>query len=82
MAILAFFERTLGRAQPPMDIEADAIIRALFVRNPDAAYRVTMAAMALQVVETPPERPRHKRWLSALFERRVAVQVRQEPVIS
>ncbi|MDR3521393.1 MAG: hypothetical protein P4L54_07240 [Acidocella sp.] len=29
----------------PVDIEADAIIRALFVRNPDAAYRVTMLAM-------------------------------------
>jgi hypothetical protein len=29
-----------------MDVEADAIIRALFVRNPEAAYRVTMLAMA------------------------------------
>ncbi|MDE8348213.1 MAG: hypothetical protein POG74_01835 [Acidocella sp.] len=29
----------------PVDIEADAIIRALFVRNPDAAYRVTMLAI-------------------------------------
>jgi len=28
-----------------MDVEADAIIRALFVRNPEAAYRITMLAM-------------------------------------
>jgi len=32
--------------KPPFDIEADAIIRALFVRNPEAAYRMTMLAMA------------------------------------
>ena len=31
-----------------MDLEADAIIRALFVRNPDAAYRITVLAMQLQ----------------------------------
>ncbi len=30
----------------PLDVEADAIIRALFVRNPEAAYRITMLAMA------------------------------------
>ena len=30
----------------PFDVEADAIIRALFVRNPEAAYRMTMLAMA------------------------------------
>lgn len=30
-----------------MDVEADAIIRALFKCNPDAAYRVTMLAMSL-----------------------------------
>jgi hypothetical protein len=35
-----------GAALPPLDIEADAIIRALFVRNPEAAYRVTMLAIA------------------------------------
>jgi hypothetical protein len=34
-----------GGALPPMDIEADAIIRALFVRNPEAAYRITMLAI-------------------------------------
>jgi hypothetical protein len=32
--------------QSPLDVEADAIIRALFVRNRDAAYRITMLAMA------------------------------------
>jgi hypothetical protein len=31
---------------PSLDVEADAIIRALFVRNPDAAYRMTMLAIA------------------------------------
>jgi enoyl-CoA hydratase/carnithine racemase len=30
----------------PFDVEADAIIRALFVRNPEAAYRMTLLAMA------------------------------------
>jgi len=34
-----------GAALPPLDIEADAIIRALFVRNPEAAYRITMLAI-------------------------------------
>lgn len=32
--------------KPPIDVEADAIIRALFVRNPEAAYRMTILAMA------------------------------------
>ena len=31
-----------------MDLEADAIIRALFVRNPEAAYRITKLAMTLE----------------------------------
>jgi hypothetical protein len=34
-----------GAPLPPLDIEADAIIRALFVRNPEAAYRITMLAI-------------------------------------
>jgi hypothetical protein len=29
-----------------IDVEADAIIRALFVRNPEAAYRVTKFAVS------------------------------------
>jgi hypothetical protein len=47
--ILAFIELAVkgkpGTQLPPMDVEADAIIRALFVRNPEAAYRITMLAM-------------------------------------
>jgi hypothetical protein len=48
--ITEFIERAV-KGQPdsplqPMDIEADAIIRALFVRNPEAAYRITMLAIA------------------------------------
>jgi hypothetical protein len=50
--ILGFIERALtsdrGAPLPPMDLEADAIIRALFVRNPEAAYRITKLAMTLE----------------------------------
>jgi len=50
--ILGFIERAVtgspGSPPPPMDLEADAIIRALFVRNPEAAYRVTTLAMAME----------------------------------
>jgi hypothetical protein len=61
-----------GSSPPPMDIEADAIIRALFVRNPEAAYRVTMFAMAMaqeleaqrQAVEAPARKP----WFSRFFK--------------
>ncbi len=49
--ILGFIKRALtgapGVPMPEMDPEADAIIRALFVRNPEAAYRVTKLAIAL-----------------------------------
>lgn len=48
--IIAFINAAVqpgdAQAVAPLDVEADAIIRALFVRNPDAAYRVTMLAMA------------------------------------
>ncbi len=56
-----------------MDVEADAIIRALFVRNPDAAYRVTMLAMSLLATAEAPrpqDLPRHKSWFSTLFDKR------------
>lgn len=33
------------RRPATLDVEADAIIRALFVRNPEAAYRITMLAI-------------------------------------
>jgi hypothetical protein len=47
--ITEFVERAVTSSPasplPPLDVEADAIIRALFVRNPDAAYRMTMLAI-------------------------------------
>jgi hypothetical protein len=85
LAIIAFIEHAVGGDQPPMDVEADAIIRALFVRNPDAAYRMTVLAMSRS--EPPPaeaqaEPPRPKGWLSGLFEKREPAMARREPVIS
>jgi hypothetical protein len=59
-------------APPPMDIEADAIIRALFVRNPEAAYRVTMLAINMaSELETLRQRsaaPARFHWLSRFFK--------------
>jgi hypothetical protein len=85
-AIIEFIERTVNGVQPPMDVEADAIIRALFKRNPDAAYRITMLAMSLTgrpPSAQPVEMPRHKGWLGGLFDnRREDVPARLEPVIS
>lgn len=47
--IIDLIDRAVKRVQDgsndTMDVEADAIIRALFVRNPEAAYRVTMLAL-------------------------------------
>ncbi len=70
-----------------MDIEADAIIRALFKRNPDTAYRVTMLAMSLaaaMAVAPPaePPRPRHWNWLLAWLEKRGALHLRREHMVS
>jgi hypothetical protein len=49
-SITGFIEQTVrpnsSVHETPLDVEADAIIRALFVRNPEAAYRMTMLAMA------------------------------------
>ncbi len=78
--ILAFIDRAIGGTPGlppcPMDIEADAIIRALFVRNPEAAYRVTMLAMAqaleveaLQAALAAPDRPVARGFLARLFSR-------------
>jgi hypothetical protein len=60
----------------PFDVEADAIIRALFVRNPEAAYRVTMLAMAQaealtrMKAELDEERKSFRRnWLSRLLKK-------------
>lgn len=68
-----------------MDVEADAIIRALFVRNPDAAYRVTMLAMSLSAqIEAAAEAQRHKSWLTNLFEKHLTLSAaaRQLHIIS
>jgi hypothetical protein len=62
-----------GSPPPPMDIEAHAIIRALFVRNPEAAYRVTMLAIGLtreleaQRLQNAAELTR-KPWISRFFK--------------
>jgi hypothetical protein len=85
-AIIEFIERTVNGAQPPMDVEADAIIRALFKRNPDAAYRITMLAMSLTGRPPnahPADLPRQKGWLGGLFDnRREVLPVQLEPVTS
>jgi hypothetical protein len=84
-AILAFIEYAMTGDQSPMDLEADAIIRAVFKRNPDAAYRVTMLAMssaAPEVAQQPADQPRHKGWLAALFDKRHAVPGRRDTVVS
>lgn len=74
MSILAFLGRMMGGGQEPVDVEADAIIRAFFKRNPDAAYRVTKLAMALAARAQKPAAqngapPKPRNWLAALLER-------------
>jgi len=61
MAIKAFIERAVAGGQPDVDVEADAIIRALFKRNPEAAYRVTRLAMSLAAAGTPAKK-QPRRW--------------------
>jgi hypothetical protein len=74
MSILAFLGRLMGGTHGAVDVEADAIIRAFFKRNPDAAYHVTKLAMALSAqpaelaVRAPAPKPRN--WFAALLERR------------
>ena len=74
MSILAFFETLMGGDQEPVDVEADAIIRAFLKRQPEAAYRVTKLAMARALQPAPvavqlsPAKPRN--WLSTLLDRR------------
>jgi len=85
-SIIVFIERAVGGAQSPMDVEADAIIRALFVRNPDAAYRMTMLAMAQQRELAAREAmtaqaPVRRGWLSGLIDRR-GTNVKREPVFA
>ncbi len=90
-AITEFIERAVGRVGavglPPLDVEADAIIRALFVRNPEAAYRVTLLAMG-QVREVERCRAevaegqlrRRRPWLARLFETRRLLRERHRGV--
>lgn len=69
-SILRFVETIKSNEQAPIDVEADAIIRALFVRNPDLAYRMTiyaMAASAPQVQAVPSHRVRQRSWFSWLL---------------
>ncbi len=71
----------------PLDVEADAIIRALFVRNPEAAYRITMLAMAQAQqltgikAELAAERKSFRgNWLSRLLKKQdTARSLRRDP---
>ncbi len=76
-SITEFVTRSVTVSQP-LDVEADAIIRALFVRNPDAAYRITMLAMAQEArlngqaghVCAPPDQAKAARgWLETVLKR-------------
>lgn len=67
--------QAVADAPGPLDVEADAIIRAYFVRNPDAAYRVTMLAMELaRCRQAQAGRAAWREWVMGLLGRR---QVRQ-----
>lgn len=74
MSILAFLDRAMAAGQVPIDIEADAIIRAYFKRHPDAALHVTKLAMALTAQPVPVVRQvtpaKARNWLAALVEKR------------
>jgi hypothetical protein len=88
LAILEFLDGTLSADPAPLDVEADAIIRAYFKRHPDAAYRLTMRAMAerpaaARVAETAHEAahqathetgaPAPRSWISQFFDRRETI---------
>jgi hypothetical protein len=83
-SITEFVVRTAHCCESELDVEADAIIRALFVRNPDAAYRMTMLAMAQEQelsarreLDTVPDAQQSKvekpasvgRWLNGMLNR-------------
>ncbi|MBB5372062.1 DUF2076 domain-containing protein [Acidocella aromatica] len=81
MDILAFFDRVMNSADAAVDVEADAIIRAMFKRNPDAAYHVTKLAMTLaaqpallSVQASPPasapkQAGKPRQWFASLLHR-------------
>ena len=90
--IIAFIAETVRQddatEQAPLDVEADAIIRALFVRNPDAAYWVTKLAMAqretvaqlkLELAEAKAQSSKHwlARWLKNQSRRQT--RTRRDP---
>jgi hypothetical protein len=74
----------------PLDVEADAIIRALFVRNPEAAYRITKLAMAQAAelngikAELAAERKSFRgNWLSRLLKKQdTSRSLRRDPRFS
>ena len=72
-AILAFLDHMLREsADEPLDLEADAIIRAYFKRNPETAYRITKLAMSMMqvsVAEITVTTSRRRRWLPLFRER-------------
>lgn len=93
-SIIEFVESAVrvDNAESPagdLDVEADAIIRALFVRKPDAAYRVTMLAMAQQkeLAQLLAERGEGKSnfrsgWLAWLLSKPGRQRYRRDPRMS
>ncbi len=75
-SITAFVAAAAAASEPELDVEADAIIRALFVRNPAAAYRITMLAMAQQaqlaacrpIAASPPMAKAPLGWLTSVLK--------------
>ncbi len=91
--IIAFIDEAVrpDRAAAPLDVEADAIIRALFVRNPEAAYRITRLAMGqrdalarLQTELAEVKASTGRTWFSRLFRKpnRKRRALRREPDLS
>ncbi len=90
-AITDFIRGVAARHDSAMDVEADAIIRALFVRNPDLAYRMTNLAMAqarelqsLHAVRagSKPVKPTRRSWLAQVMNRNRECRARLDPVLS
>ena len=85
-AITAFIDSAL-RCDAQIDVEADAIIRALFVRQPDAAYRITLLAMQLASATSKPDKEAGaampgKGWLGAIFDKAPKTRRQDEPTAS
>ncbi len=91
--ILEFIDRTVSSHAssplPPLDIEADAIIRAQFVRRAEAAYRMTMLAMEqaeqlaiLQARAATSEPPPIPSVLNRLFNKRKTPVIKCETQVA